>query len=279
MAEGIKEKTAPESEAEITTGELQIYQIPELDEIELQKLEGNVQAWKRAIVTTLKMTKPKDWSDQSGYPYLEACGAEPVANPWGINLVDEKREKVPGEDDKGKYYIWIYKARAYLPRTNRWIDVEGVCSSRHTLFAIKDGQLRPIEDIDEVDIMTTARRKLLRNAVVELLGLRNVTWEELEAAGILREKVAKFERKAGSELSDEAKKKRKAIGDMMRTMFGEDKEKCRAELKEITEYINKKGEQVPGVENLNGMSQRKLEVTYDKVKREYEQWTKQQEKE
>ena len=267
---------------EVTTAELQVFQIPDISETQLQKLEGNVQAWKRVLISALKLTKPLDWSNQiSGdreVPYLEASGAEAVGSIFGISILNEEKEKVTGRDEKGDYYIWVYKGTAFFPLTGKQLITEGICSSRHDLFAKVGGELRPLEDIDETDIMITARRKLYRNAVVELLGLRNVDWEQLSQAGISKDKVQRIERKSKSresaELTEEVKKQRKAIGDMMRAMFGEEKETCRTELKRITAYTKKDGGEVPGVETLDGMSQRKLEVTYDKVKREYDAWLK-----
>lgn len=271
---------------EVGAADLQVFQIPDISETQLQRLEGNVQAWKQVLNNALRMTKPRDWTNQvSGeneVPYLEASGAEAVGSLFGISMLKEERDKQWSEDERGKYYIWVYKGTAFFPLTGKQLVTEGVCSSRHDLFAKVGGQLRALEDIDETDIMITARRKLYRNAVVELLGLRNVDWEQLKQAGIPKDKVQRIERrskaKEPSELPDEVKKKRSAIGQMMRAMFGDDKETCRKELKRITAYDKKDGSRDPGVESLDGMSQRRLEVTHDKVKREYEVWSKKNKK-
>lgn len=273
---------------EVSSAELQVFQIPDISETQLQKLEGNVEAWKRVLISALKLTKVRDWSNQiSGkneVPYLEASGAEAVGSLFGISLLPgtEKRERIWSEDEDGKYYIYIYTAIGFFPLTGKQAFAEGVCSSRHELFAKVAGEWRPLKDIDETDIMITARRKLYRNAVVELLGLRNVTFEELAQVGIPKDKITRIERKSKSrhagELPEEVKKKRKEIGDMMRTMHGDDKAKCREELKKTTAYTDRNGKDVPGVETLDGMSQRKLEVTHDKVRQKYQSWLKENEK-
>jgi DNA polymerase III delta prime subunit len=67
--------------------------------------------------------------------------------------------------------------------------VIGTCSSRDKFFSESKGVLKPDSDIDETNIKKAAYTNMTTNAVSRLLGLRNLTWEQLKAGNINKEKL------------------------------------------------------------------------------------------
>ncbi len=266
----------------LATIDRDVYVIPDLTPEGLKKLEGNVETWKKYIKIALKMTRAGDWSDQDGQPYIEGSGCEAVANPFGIEIVSQTKEKQWGEDEKGKYYIYIYRGEAYCKLSGRRHPVEGICSTRFQLFGKKAGQYRPLDEVDEVDVMTTARRKMLRNAVVETIGLRNITWEDLAEIGILRDKVAKVDHGKGTEGGAKDKlwtPETQKLADDIKIWLSEmipDSGKICDYIETNTAFKGRDGNPVAGKRNLNLLSDKQIAIFHSYVKKDFEEWKKAQ---
>ncbi len=156
-------------------------------------LEFQLEAFKRLRIILLSFTKEKDWVNIDGHPFLQESGAQAIAIPMGVNVVDVQSEKRWEEDKLGRYYIWTYRAKAYSLKIGREIQVEGICSSRDRFFGKVGGEYRELEDIDEAQIQRKAFTSLYRNAVTRLLGLRNIQWEELSQAKLNIASIRKVE--------------------------------------------------------------------------------------
>ena len=196
------EKTVMQEPTEIVAREKEVFVVPELSETEMQRLEGSVVKWERLVQVAVRLTRPHNWTNQNGHPYLDAGGAEAVKNPFGIDIRNIMSERMNRTDEKGEYYIWTYTGQSTCKLTGITLDVEGVCSSRADLFGKVGNEYRHIEDIDESDIMITARHKLLRNAVVEHLGMRALTWEDLAQGNIKESAVKTIERQSKTQKDD-----------------------------------------------------------------------------
>lgn len=156
---------------------------------------------KRFIELSLKHTNKIDWVDQNGKPYLTASGAEKVARLFGVKIHSVNYRKVHSQDDRGDFYIYEYTGVAELPSKFDSIEAVGTCTSRDVFFAKKGQEWRKLSDIDESNIMKAAYSNLLVNAITRLLGIRNMTWEQVEAAGAFkRSDVQKVEYQNGSQV-------------------------------------------------------------------------------
>jgi hypothetical protein len=158
----------------------------------LSRLDKSVDRYKRAVQIAIKLTNGNDWVSQDGHPYLQATGAEKIKNPFGVNIVDITSRRIANKDQRGDSYIWEYKGKAFSSKLGgSFIECIGVCSSRDKFFARVAGELKSIEDVDEVRIMQKAYNNLIVNAVKRVLGLRSLTWEDLKGAGIGEGSVGK----------------------------------------------------------------------------------------
>lgn len=168
---------------------------------------------KRFIELSLKHTNKTDWVDQNGKPYLTASGAEKVARLFGVKIHSVNYRKVHSQDDRGDFYIYEYTGVAELPSKFDSIEAVGTCTSRDVFFAKKGQEWRKLSEIDESNIMKAAYSNLLVNVITRLLGIRNMTWEQVEAAGVFkRNDVQKVEyangKTSGSYMISEAQGKR-----------------------------------------------------------------------
>jgi hypothetical protein len=156
----------------------------------------------KLIDMSLARTSYLDWVNQQGKPYLLHSGAEKVARLFGVKLSDVNSRKEWTEDSTGRYYIYVTTGRASLPGNYDSIEALGTCGQRDKFFAwetlYKDGKKiggkwKDTGDIDETNVMKASYSNFVVNAITHLLGLRNLTWEQLEKAKIDIKKILKVE--------------------------------------------------------------------------------------
>lgn len=148
--------------------------------------ERRVAAIIRIKVLALKVTNAHDWNDQGGKPYMGVSGAEKVARLFGISW--RLDEPVREEHDDGHF---DYSFKGYFSMGTAEIEVIGTRSSKDPFFSgSKDRQIPPAE-IDRNDVKKGAMTNCIGNGISRLLGIRNLSWEELEEAGIKKGNVGK----------------------------------------------------------------------------------------
>lgn len=141
----------------------------------------------------LKMTNPHDWTDQGGKPYLQVSGSEKVGRLFGISWrIDEPIF----ETEEGGHFGYTYKG--YFTLGGVTIEVIGARSTKDPFFKkYRDGAELPVSAIDKGDVKKAAYTNLLGSGITRILGLRNLTWEELTEAGISKDAVSKVDFKKG----------------------------------------------------------------------------------
>jgi len=163
-----------------------------------KQAEARVEAVKKIKQTALSVTNAKDWVDQQGNPYLMASGAEKIANLFGIswNFLDPEPKY---EEDEEGHYTYTFRGRFVMG--GREVECEGTRSSRDKFFSQYDYKKengkeirveRPLVDRDNKrDVKMAALTNLLGNGITRILGIRNLTWEDLAAyAKIKKEEVS-----------------------------------------------------------------------------------------
>ena len=229
--------------------------------------EKRVQAIKRIKAAALSVTSKHDWIDQNGKPYLQVSGSEKIARLFGISWTIEEPLLTTEEDG---HFSYTYKG-AFTIGTTPPIDFIGSRGSKDLFFSKSHGEAIPPSEIDRNDVKKAAYTNLLGNGITRLLGLRNLTWEEVESSGIKKDTTAKV-KYGTAEMSDEGKDQRKKIGDMILEMAEDDKEKASELLIKFTSFVNKDGKVVKGKSSLKDISEKAMPVTYGKVKKAYEAW-------
>ena len=146
----------------------------------------------------LRFTNDRDWVLFGGKPACTASGAEKLAM-GGVSVSEVRKDKLWDDDADGRYYIWHYTGTFSLEGMSRSMEVIGTCSSRDQFFAMVRGELKPLKDIDQTNIMKSGYSNMMVNGVTKLLGLRNLTLRDLEAAGINVDNLDSVEYKTGSQ--------------------------------------------------------------------------------
>lgn len=178
--------------------------------------ERRIERISKIKMYALKSTNHEDWVDMQGKPYLTSSGAEKVARLFGVKIRDVKTEKKDSSDEKGKFYYYLVTGVAELKGGDDYIEAVGTCSSKDQFFAKRGGQFKPLSEVEETNILKAAYSNFIGNAITRLLGIRNLTWEELKTIGIAPDKVARVEYKNGqtdfSLITEPQRKRLYAIG-------------------------------------------------------------------
>ena len=168
-----------------------------------QQAEERINAVIKIKQIALKVTNPRDWTDQGGNPYLQVSGSEKIANLFNISWrIDEP---IFEEEPDGHF---TYTYTGIFTVTGRSIQVTGSRSSKDPFFKkydyIDQGEglpkkkvEKPISAIDRRDVKMAAMTNLLGNGITRLLGIRNLTWEDLKAfANIEKDQIGKVDFKS-----------------------------------------------------------------------------------
>jgi len=149
--------------------------------------EKRLEAMGKIKRMSLKMTNARDWTDQGGKPYLQVSGAEKIGRLFGISWrIDEPSFEI----EEGGHFGYTYKG--YFTLGGATIEAIGTRSSKDRFFSkYKDGAELPVSAIDRGDVKKAAYTNLLGSGITRILGMRNLTWEELAEAGIIQDKVSK----------------------------------------------------------------------------------------
>ena len=168
-------------------------------EAALKVAERNELLARKIKTLALKQTNPKDWADMDGKPYLQASGAEKIARLFGISwrICEGYPQREDQKDDKGSYYVYTYKGEFEMG--GKTIEVIGTCSQRDRFFGRKGGELKNESEIDVTNIIRKAMTNMEVNGITRMLGIRNLTWEELAEAGLKQGQSAQvnYKTKAG----------------------------------------------------------------------------------
>jgi len=143
----------------------------------------------------LARTSPHHWAK---YPrgeghifYLTGDGATNLIKGFGVQILNQRSEKLWSEDELGCYYIWVYTADAYIAPFDVHVEgIQGRCSQRKAFFAKAGNQWKPTSEIDEADIMADAQTDLWRNIIRRTIGIGYETEETIAEAKIDTSKVA-----------------------------------------------------------------------------------------
>ncbi len=242
-----------------------------------EKAERRIGAIVKIKKISLKVTNAHDWTNQQDKPYLQVSGAEKVARLFGISWrIDDPLMVL--EDDG--HFSFTYKG--YFSMGEAEIEAIGTRSSKDGFFKRYsyegDGNDKkrielPPSEIDKGDVKKAAFTNCIGNGVTRLLGIRNLTWEDLQEAGIKKEDVSKIDYDK-PEMTGEAKTQRNEIERMLNEMSGGDKGKTGAILKKATAFTASDGKEVPGKDSIEKLTAKQIPKTLERLTTAYNEWKK-----
>lgn len=144
----------------------------------------------------IKQTNPQDWVDMQGKPYLQSSGAEKIARMFGISwrICEGYPKKDTIQDEKGSYYMYSFKGEFTMG--GKSIEIIGTCSQKDKLLGTtkdkeKNKILKPASEIDETSIIKKANTNMIVRGITTILGIRNLTWDEVNNGGVDQNKTNK----------------------------------------------------------------------------------------
>lgn len=256
-------QSGPEEVAKIPVQqEIDLISIPQKDEKslveigkELDAIEKNFQLFNRLKVIAIKLTKPTDWVIQSDgrggqSPYLMDRGAENVAIAFGVDILPgiQLRQEW-AVDDRGRYYTFISQGRAFSKKLNRFVEDIGVCSQRDKFFGKIGNEFKPIEDVDMANIRRKCITNLYNRLIKRVIGLMNLTIDDLKSAGFNIDAIPRIEYKTGAQkaeaqLSEIDFLKREAIWKTCLQLVAGDEKSALDSLKYHSSFKSKEGKEV-----------------------------------
>jgi hypothetical protein len=237
--------------------------------------EKRIEAVNRIKRLALQVTNVNDWIDQNGKPYLQTSGAEKVARLFGISWrIDEPEFHI----EESGYFDYTYKGRFSIGSVS--IEAIGTRSSKDGFFrryqyVKKDGKteqvLLPPSEIDRGDVKKAAYTNCIGNGITRLLGIRNLTWEDIRSSGIVKEKVTSISYRDNLETNEE---KKRETHQMLLALYGKD---YGPELEKLSQFTNRDGNVIAGVRSLQNLSKGRLEIVFHKTKKLFEKLEKSEE--
>jgi ribosomal protein S12 len=186
----------------------------------LARLEQRVEIYDKIISLILKFTKPQDWMDFGGKPFLTSYGAERIRPHLGIKILQADFQIMRRKDKEGKEYELVVYHGLCQFRDDVFPAI-GLASTKNTFYRSRKETdpetgkevtvYLPYEEVDISNIIQHAYSMMIRNAVTRVIGLRNLSWEQLEKAGLKIEDIpaVRFKRQKEAERNVGRKRKEK----------------------------------------------------------------------
>lgn len=219
--------------------------------------------------------------NQEGNPYIMENGVNPFTGPFGIyeknitgSVVKDNGTQMSLEDTdafRGELKAIIYKGIVGSKVTGVELSFEGgvYMSETEEKFHNKE---------DFLWFCKKAKANWRGRAIRKLLGLDNVSWEELAQVGIKQSDCTSVTRKKGSaapltpEQITEENRLRCEIQKML-SEFIVDAHSRSNQLEELTQFTGRDGNVVKGVRDPKYLSGKRLQTTYGKARKWHEKMT------
>ena len=165
----------------------------------------------------LRVTNHQDWTDQGGKPYLQVSGSEKVARLFGISW---RLDEPTREEHEDGHFSYTFKG--YFNMGAAEIEVVGTRSSSDPFFGGGKSNRKPPSEIDRNDVKKGAMTNCIGNGISRLLGIRNLTWDEVKSGGVQQSQVSKVDYKTSKPAEppptdrytgEQIKQEEKGVGD------------------------------------------------------------------
>lgn len=145
-------------------------------------------------MSALRITRPGDWTNMGGKPYLEASGARKMRGLFGVTIETPILTIEETLDADGPCWTFNFTGRASHPFLAS-VPAMGSCSSRDDFFGsenewkkvegseekVKVKRPKSIMEINAIrgNLEKTAMTNYQRNAIVQILGLDGLEWDDV----------------------------------------------------------------------------------------------------
>lgn len=164
-----------------------------------QKAEQRIEAVKQIKNIVLKITNPRDWTNQNDRPYLGGSGCHKVATVFGIGWTF-LGDPIKVREEDGHFR---YDTKLSVFMRGRITEVMGSRTSKDPFFTTRyrDGKQieLPPSEVDSGDVLKASITNAQANGISAILGIKNLAWEDLEKGGIKKSEVTEIQYKKKGE--------------------------------------------------------------------------------
>lgn len=265
------ENITPQEEPKMVIKELPPAE--QMDE-KLKMVDKTFQYLKKLKEFALKNISANNVIDEGGKPYIMENAVTAFRGPFGIFeegvvgfVIKENGSQSSIEDPDA------FKGELQAIRYNGTIGSRtlGIKASFEGGVYLDEKNKKFHDKDDFIFYVKKAKANFMGRGIRKLLGIDNVTWEDLEAHGIKKDGVSTVERK-GAATGDETAL-RDSINKMLIDWVGKDK--VSEKIYEYSSFPDKKtGKMVAGLTNTGALKGMRLKITHDKIKKGYDQFCK-----
>lgn len=257
----------------------EIIEIP-LDNLELaiKEAEDRIAYTKRCLELSVRLTTVNDWVLFNDVPYLEFDGAARIASFIGISWNEIEITQETKTDENGTYIIFWGKGTFWLSKfPDHKIEIMGGTSTRDKFFGRVNGELKPLQDVDLVNVKKKALVNTLNNGIKSILGLKGLTKEQLKDAGIDLTQTSNVSFKQGKQGGTSQSKAKAELANNIKCaclyLAEGDKEKAKDFYHNAPGYADftdkKTGDKIIA-KNPEQLSERHAQIVWGKIKKEFE---------
>ncbi|MCK5601216.1 hypothetical protein KAR91_05085, partial [Candidatus Pacearchaeota archaeon] len=150
-----------------------------------EQAEKRVDALNKIKLIALRTTNVRDWTDHSGKPWLQESGATKVGRLFGVSWKIVGPELETYEDGHFNYtYQGVFSlADITMDAIGSRQSKDGFFNTRYKWDDTKKKMMPhdlPPSEIDKGDVKKAAWANCLARGITTILGIKNLTWEEIE---------------------------------------------------------------------------------------------------
>jgi hypothetical protein len=252
------------------SNENEIIETKEMETDVLRDAENRGALFKMAINQLAKATRPSNWTDHGGKPYLDDNGCEAIARIAGISI-EEPEVKSGYEEDlsTGDRFFSVEMtgaACAVINGTEIRMPQVGGCTSRDKFFQAS-GNLR--SNITTLDIKKKAYANYRGRCIRSFLSLGSLSWTDLEELGIDKLNCTSVDYRKGktSGKSDDGNDAREKLGKMIIADCKDNKAAAGELLEILTSFENKDGKMIKGKSSISDLTDKQAGYSWGAYKK------------
>jgi len=226
----------------------------------VEQAEAQVQFITKIKKISLNATNSADWIAQDGRPYLQLIGSMKIRQLWGVEISEQRILREEFEDEAGKYILYTCSGKAKW--RNHEIEDIGTCSTRDDFFGKQGGVLKDIETVDLENVKKKCVTNFQNRILKKILGL-SFTWEDLEQAGIKRADIQAVNH--GRTVTEDDKKRQDELKGILKEVYPGRPQDALAWLIKSTEFKGSDGNLVRGIETVEKLTAKRLEICLHKA--------------
>ena len=148
--------------------------------------EKRVDALNKIKLIALRTTNIRDWTDHGGKPWLQESGATKVGRLFGVSWPkpdDPVYEQFENGHFQYTYTIEFALADVCITQIGSRQSNDGFFNTRYKWDDNEGKKMSfdvPPSEIDKGDVKKAAYANCLERGVTTILGIKNLTWEEIE---------------------------------------------------------------------------------------------------